>query len=154
MAKQIKTSITINASKEKIWKILTDFENYPEWNSFIKSVTGEVKVGKQIKIKLQGMTFKPIILIFNENSELKWLGRLWFKGIFDGEHKFKLTDNGNGTTNFEQSEIFSGILVKLFSKSLDKDTKNGFEQMNKELKLHAEKTLSTTMAIINTGFSV
>ena len=139
MAKQIKTSITINASKEKIWKILTDFENYPEWNSFIKSVTGEVKVGKQIKIKLQGMTFKPIILIFNENSELKWLGRLWFKGIFDGEHKFKLTDNGNGTTNFEQSEIFSGILVKLFSKSLDKDTKNGFEQMNKELKLHAEK---------------
>ncbi|PWG06919.1 SRPBCC domain-containing protein [Polaribacter aquimarinus] len=139
MAKQIKTSITINASKEKIWKILTDFKNYPEWNSFIKSVTGEVKVGKQIKIKLQGMTFKPIILIFNENSELKWLGRLWFKGIFDGEHKFKLTDNGNGTTNFEQSEIFSGILVKLFAKSLDKDTKNGFEQMNKELKLHAEK---------------
>ena len=139
MAKQIKTSITINASKEKIWKILTDFENYPEWNSFIKSVTGEVKVGNQIKIKLQGMTFKPIVLTFNENAELKWLGHLWFKGLFDGEHKFKLTDNGNGTTNFEQNENFSGILVKLFAKSLDKDTKNGFEQMNRELKLRAEK---------------
>ncbi len=139
MTKQIKTSITINASKEKIWKILTDFENYPEWNSFIKSVTGEVKVGNQIKIKLQGMTFKPIVLNFKENTELKWLGLLWFKGLFDGEHKFKLTDNGNGTTNFEQSENFSGILVKLFSKSLDKDTKNGFEQMNRELKLRAEK---------------
>ncbi len=139
MTKQIKTSITINASKEKIWEILTDFENYPEWNSFIKSVTGEVKVGNQIKIKLQGMTFKPIVLNFKENTELKWLGLLWFKGLFDGEHKFKLTDNGNGTTNFEQSENFSGILVKLFSKSLDKDTKNGFEQMNRELKLRAEK---------------
>lgn len=139
MAKQIKTSIIINASKEKIWKILTDFESYPEWNSFIKSVTGEVKVGNQIKIKLQGMTFKPNVLTFNENTELKWLGYLWFKGLFDGEHKFKLTDNGNGTTNFEQSENFSGILVKLFSKSLDKDTKNGFEQMNNELKLRAEK---------------
>ena len=139
MAKQIKTSITINASKEKIWKILTDFENYPECNSFIKSVTGEVKVGNQIKIKLQGMTFKPIVLTFNENAELKWLGHLWFKGLFDGEHKFKLTDNGNGTTNFEQNENFSGILVKLFAKSLDKDTKNGFEQMNRELKLRAEK---------------
>ena len=139
MAKQIKTSITINASKEKIWKILTNFENYPEWNSFIKSVTGEVKVGNQIKIKLQGMTFKPIVLTFNENAELKWLGHLWFKGLFDGEHKFKLTDNGNGTTNFEQNENFSGILVKLFAKSLDKDTKYGFEQMNRELKLRAEK---------------
>lgn len=139
MAKQIKTSITINASKEKIWKILTDFENYPEWNSFIKSVTGEVKVGNQIQIKLQGMTFKPIVLTFKENTELKWLGHLWFKGLFDGEHKFKLIDNGNGTTKFEQSENFSGILVKLFSKSLDNDTKKGFEQMNKELKLRAEK---------------
>ena len=139
MAKQIETSITINASKEKIWKILTDFEKYPEWNSFIKSVTGEVKVGNQIQIKLQGMTFKPIVLTLKENTELKWLGHLWFKGLFDGEHKFKLTDNGNGTTNFEQSENFSGIFVKLFAKSLDKDTKIGFEQMNKELKLLAEK---------------
>ena len=139
MAKQINTSITINASKEKIWKTLTDFEKYPEWNSFIKSVTGEVKVGNQIQIKLQGMTFKPIVLTFKENTELKWLGHLWFKGLFDGEHKFKLNDNGNGTTNFEQSENFSGILVKLFAKSLDKDTKNGFEQMNLELKLRAEK---------------
>jgi len=139
MAKQIKTSITINASKKKIWKILTDFENYSEWNSFIKSVTGEVKVGNQIKVKLQGMTFKPVVLTFNKNTELKWLGHLWFKGLFDGEHKFKLTENENGTTKFEQNENFSGILVKLFSKSLDKDTKMGFEQMNEELKLRAEK---------------
>jgi hypothetical protein len=139
MAKQIKTSITINASKERIWKILTEFESYHKWNSFIKSVSGEVKVGNRIQIKLQGMTFKPIVLTLKENRELKWLGHLWFKGLFDGEHKFYLTSNQNGTTDFEQSEYFSGILVKLFSKSLDKDTKIGFEQMNKELKLRAEK---------------
>lgn len=139
MTKQIKTSITINASREKIWQILLDFDNYPKWNSFIKSVSGDVKVGNRIQIKLQGMTFKPVILNLNKNTELKWLGHLWFKGLFDGEHKFYLTDNGNGTTNFEQSENFSGILVNLFSKRLDQDTKKGFEQMNKELKLRAEK---------------
>lgn len=139
MAKQIKTSITIKASKERIWKILTDFESYHKWNSFIKSVSGEVKVGNRIQIKLQGMTFKPIVLTLKENRELKWLGHLWFKGLFDGEHKFYLTANQNGTTDFEQSEYFSGILVKFFSKSLDKDIKMGFEQMNEELKLRAEK---------------
>ena len=86
------------------------------------------------------MTFKPALLTLNKNAEIKWLGHLWFKGLFDGAHKFKLTDNKNGTTNFEQSENFTGILVKLFSKSLDKDTKNGFEQMNKELKIRVENT--------------
>ena len=138
MAKQIKTSITIEATKEKVWQILTDFDNYPNWNSFIKSVSGDVKAGNRIQIKLQEMTFRPVVLTMHENTELKWLGHLWFKGLFDGEHKFKLTDNGNGTINFEQSENFSGILVKLFSKRLDKDTKNGFEQMNRELKLRTE----------------
>ena len=138
MTKQIKTSITINASKEKVWQILTDFSAYPEWYPFIKSINGEVKVGNCIQIKLPEMTFKPTVLTYTKNTELKWLGHLWFKGLFDGEHKFYISDNGDGTTNFEQSEIFKGVLVKLFSKKLDKDTKKGFQQMNRELKLRAE----------------
>ena len=138
MVKQITTSITINASKEKVWNVLMDFENYSKWNSFIKVISGEIKVGNRIHVELSGMTFNPIIKAFDKNLELKWLGSLWFKGLFDGEHKFKLTDNGNGTTYFEQSENFSGILVRLFSKSLDTNTKANFEQMNKELKLRVE----------------
>ncbi|PKG41568.1 SRPBCC domain-containing protein [Psychroflexus sp. MES1-P1E] len=139
MTKQIKTSITINASRQKTWEILTDFEKYSDWNSFIKSVSGEVIVGNRIKVKLQGMIFKPVVMTFKENIEFKWLGHLLYKGLFDGEHRFYLTDNEDGSVNFEQSENFSGILVNLFSKSLDKNTRNGFEQMNKELKVLAEK---------------
>jgi len=139
MKKEIRTSVLINAEPEKVWQILTDFENYPQWNSFVKSVSGEVKEGNRIKVKLPGMTFNPIVLKFERNSEFRWLGHLWVKGLFDGEHKFRLTENSDGTTCFEQSESFSGILVKCFSRSLDRDTKNGFEKMNEELKLQAEK---------------
>lgn len=139
MTKHIQTSVTINASKEKVWEILMNFENYPKWNSFIKSVSGEVEVGKFIHVKLKGMTFKPIILTLDKNKEFKWLGHLWFKGMFDGEHKFHLVDNGDGTTTFEHSEHFNGLLVGLFSKILDRDVKKGFEQMNADLKLYTEK---------------
>ena len=34
----------------------------------------------------KGMTFKPKILTFETNKELKWLGYLFFEGLFDGEH--------------------------------------------------------------------
>ena len=138
MAKQIKTSININASREIIWKILTDFEKYPEWNPFITSLTGNVIVGNRIKIKLQNMVFKPKVLIFNKNSELKWLGHFGFKGLFDGEHKFYLSDNDDGSIHFEHSEKFSGILVPLFWKKLNSETRKGFEQMNEKLKEMAE----------------
>lgn len=139
MAKEIKTEILINATPEKVWSILTNFENYPNWNPFIKSIKGDVKVGNKITVRIEppeakGMTFKPKILKSETNKELSWLGHLFFAGLFDGEHKFELIDNRNGTTTFKQSEKFKGILVPSFKKQLDNNTKKGFEEMNRKLK--------------------
>jgi hypothetical protein len=64
------------------------------------------------------MTFKPEVLIFRENSELKWLGHPFFKGLFDGEHRFLLTEDEGGTVHFEQTEKFTGLLVSIVPKSL------------------------------------
>ena len=144
MAKEIKTEILINATPEKVWSILTDFDNYPNWNPFIKSIKGDVKVGNKITVRIEppeakGMTFKPKVLSFDQNKEFRWIGKLLFKGLFDGEHKFELIDNGNGTTTFRQSEKFKGIFVPLFKKQLDNNTKNGFEEMNNKLKELAEQ---------------
>jgi hypothetical protein len=139
MTKEITTEIIIHASPEKVWAILTDFKAYPNWNPFIKSVDGDVHVGNKIKVRLDGMVFKPKVLAFETNKEIRWIGRLLFPGLFDGEHTFLLIDNGDGTTSFIQRETFNGILVPLFHKKLDTDTKAGFEAMNKKLKVEAEK---------------
>jgi hypothetical protein len=143
MAKQISTEIVINATPQKIWAILTDFDNYPHWNPFIKSITGLVAVGNTITARIeppeaQGMTFRPKVLAFEANKEFRWRGKLFISGLFDGEHIFQLTDNGNGTTTFHQSELFYGILVPLFKKMLDINTLNGFNRMNQQLKKRAE----------------
>lgn len=136
---KISTSIKINASPSTVWQIFTAFDKYPDWNPFIKSITGTVQVGNKIKVVLPGATFKPKVLKIEKNTELKWLGSLLFKGIFDGAHRIHISDNGDGTVNFEQSETFSGILVTLFKKSLNQNTKPGFEIMNLKLKELAEK---------------
>jgi len=142
--KELKTEILINTTPQKVWAILVDFQNYHEWNPFIKSITGNVLVGSKITVRLEppeanGMTFKPKVLVFEMNKELRWLGNLLFPGLFDGEHKFELVDNGNGTTTFKQSEKFKGILVPLFKKMLDINTINGFNLMNQKLKELAEQ---------------
>jgi hypothetical protein len=144
MSKLIKTEILINSSPKKIWTILEKFEDYPNWNPFVKSIKGNVKVGNKIEVTItppdsKSMTFKPKVLTNELHKELSWLGTLLFTGIFDGEHKFELVDNENGTSTFIQSENFKGILVPLFAKSLDNKTKRGFETMNQKLKELAEK---------------
>ena len=143
MTVEIFTEILIEAQPKKVWEILTDFENYPEWNSFVKSIEGNIKVGNTISVRIEppngnGLTFKPVVVAYDVQKELRWLGKFFIKGVFDGEHQFKLIDNKNGTTTFIQSETFTGILVSLFKNNLN-NTKIGFEQMNLELKELAER---------------
>ncbi|PCJ66496.1 MAG: polyketide cyclase [Bacteroidetes bacterium] len=138
MQKEIKTTILINARPSQVWAVLTDFKKYPDWNPFVKMLKGEVKVGSTIEVNLQGMRFKPEVLTYLENEEFRWKGKLWIKGIFDGEHIFSLKENQDGTTTFEHREKFNGILVRALSKKLDTETKSGFKAMNIALKERVE----------------
>jgi hypothetical protein len=141
--KIIYSSIVINASPAKVWAVLMNFDAYPKWNPFIKSITGEPIVGKHITAHLcppgqKGMTFKPRLLQNRANREFRWIGSLIVPYLFDGEHTFLLDDNGDGTTTFHHFERFRGILVPLIAKMLDVNTLQGFELMNAKLKERVE----------------
>ncbi len=147
MAKEIKTIIEIQASPEKVWAILMNFEAYPSWNPFIKSITGSPTVGRKIKVRIEppgakGMTFTPTITECKDQKIFQWLGHLGIPGLFDGAHRFELQEQGDGSTKFIHSEKFKGILVPLFKKMLDENTLMGFKAMNEALKeLAEEKTV-------------
>lgn len=141
--KEIRSEIVIAATPMTVWGVLTDFEKYGQWNPFIHSIKGEVVEGQRIKASIQppgasGMTFTPVLLSVKPGKELRWLGKLFVKGLFDGEHIFELYTNTDGSTTFVQREQFSGILVPLFKKMLEVNTLAGFEAMNKKLKQVAE----------------
>ena len=142
--KEIKTSILIKASPTAIWRVLLDFENYPKWNPFIKSISGIPEAGTKIKIKIhppgqREMTFKPRLLKVKENKELLWIGHLIFPGLFDSEHAFVIESIDGSRINFRQEETFSGIFVPVFWKSLYQHTRAGFIEMNQALKMRVEK---------------
>lgn len=144
MAKKINTEILINATPARVWSILTDFEQYPAWNPFIPSITGELITGSKLLVNIRPpgkkyMRLTPTVLTCDVNKELSWLGHVFFKGILDGEHKFNLLDQGNGTTIFSQSEIFSGVLLPIFWKQFKDSTIKGFEEMNTRLKELSEQ---------------
>lgn len=143
MKKEISTEIMINASPEKIWRILSDFNAYSSWNPFIKWVKGDVAVGNKISVRIEppgakAMVFNPKVLVYEPNKEIRWLGHFLLRGIFDGEHSFKIIDHADGTSTFQQAEKFKGILVSLLAKQLDINTKQGFNEMNQKLKQLAE----------------
>jgi hypothetical protein len=144
MAKELQTTIEINASAQKTWAALTDFSHYSEWNPFIRSIHGQAKQGEQLEILIHppgssGMKFRPIILVLQPEHELRWLGRLLLPGIFDGEHQFIIQPIGESRTRLIHREVFSGILVPLLWRNLDTQTRQGFEEMNLALKNLVER---------------
>lgn len=141
--KNLHTEIEIKAPASKVWEILMDFEKYPEWNPFIKSIKGDPTEGGRLEISLQlpeskAMKFKPRVLASKANSEFRWLGHLIIPGLFDGEHKFRLKEKEGGTTKFVQCEDFKGFLLPLFWKKINTKTLQAFGQMNTALKERAE----------------
>jgi hypothetical protein len=129
--KELRTEIEINAPPERVWQLLTDFANYPQWNPFIRRASGEIRKGAQLQVHLRpsgakGMTFRPKVLKAEPNRELRWLGHFLIPGLFDGEHIFTIEPLEARRVRFVQREIFTGI------------TRRGFEEMNLALKLRAE----------------
>ena len=143
MKKQLRTEIEINASSEKVWRILTDFADYPNWNPFIKSIKGKPEIGERLEVFIQptgakGMTFKPTLLAVEKEKELRWRGKFFVPGIFDGEHIFQIETLNEKRVKFIHSENFKGLLVGFLAKSLDTGTLRGFREMNEALKRLAE----------------
>jgi len=142
--KELRSEIEIQASAERVWQLLTDFPSFPQWNPFIRKASGAIRVGERLEVSIQpsgasGMTFRPTVLKAEPNRELRWLGHLLISGLFDGEHSFTIEPLGASRVRFTQREVFTGLLVPLFARGLDTDTRRGFEEMNQALKSKAEQ---------------
>jgi len=86
------------------------------------------------------MRFRPIAKVVVPNRELRWLGRLGLPRLFDGEHIFQIEPLGSTRARFIQRERFRGLLVPLMARSLNRDARRGFEEMNQALRARVNAT--------------
>ena len=142
MNKRITTEIIINAPKEKVWNILTDFDAYPQWNPFILSVKGKAVKGERLTNTLRNgnktVVFKPKVLNVVPNQYLGWLGSLGIKGLFDGYHYFEIEALSPTQVKLKHGEEFSGLLSTAILKKIAEATRQNFIRMNQALKERAE----------------
>jgi hypothetical protein len=87
----------------------------------------------------RGVTLRPTVVEATPGHRLRWRGRFGIPGIFDAEHVFTITPRGGGGVRLAQDETFTGALVPLMARSLDRHTRPAFEAMNTALKHRAEQ---------------
>lgn len=139
------TSIEIQTSKETVFKVLCDLENYPHWHPSIKSIHGNMIKGqwliayfgkgkRSVKIPLE-------LSVLEKNSTLEWQGSLFKQGrarkIFLVRHAFYIEELNTGSIKFTNEEEFSSVL-SLLVKRMEEKFISGYQQVNQALKNHCE----------------
>lgn len=141
---EIRHEIEINATTEKVWSVIVDFDNYKNWNTQLTYLGGEVKPNGKLHLKLAAegsapYEFKPDISYWEDRKRFAWIAKTGIKRVFDGEHFFELQDLGNGKTLLINREEYRGILSLLFKQlPMMKSAPRGFEKMNFEFKNYVE----------------
>ncbi|MCA9599492.1 MAG: SRPBCC domain-containing protein [Myxococcales bacterium] len=138
---EIRTEVEIAAPIDRVWDVLTDFSRYGDWNPFMNSVEGALEEGERLRVVLttadgSEWTVRPRLLRVVQNAELRWQTRMFFRGLFDGEHYFTLAEK-NGGTLLVQAETFTGLLLGAMSRTVTERAR-GFVGMNQALKKRVE----------------
>ena len=130
--------IAIDATPERIWSLLTDAASFPAWNSTVTSIGGTIALGQRLALRVPAApdrVFKPRVIAFEPSSYMVWKDGLapFFKGV----RTYRLVSRRDGATDFEMSEVLSGLMLPLAKKSLP-DFGPSFEAYAMDLKRAAE----------------
>jgi hypothetical protein len=132
-----RVDVTIHATPQRVWNILTDAEGFPRWNSTVSEVKGRIAEGQKLQVRVPGYsrTLTPTISAVVDNAQMTWTGGM--APLFKGVRTFVLTPRPDGDTDFSMEERFSGLLVSLME---GPDFGPIFERYANDLKHEAERT--------------
>jgi hypothetical protein len=137
-AKVFATKISIKATPEKIWGILTDAPAWPSWNTTITKVDGSIALGNKVTLytkKTAGRAFPVKVAQFEAPKRMVWSGGMPL-GLFKGERVYELTPKG-GEIEFFMREEYTGLMAPMIVKSIP-DLQPDFEEFAQCLKARAE----------------
>jgi hypothetical protein len=121
VAVTIHTEHDLQASPESVWKVLTDFDRFPEWNPLHRRIDlkGPFAAGTTVAISLQMDAFKSrhnaeLVVVDQSRREFGWLAQAGLvPGLVVVRRTFRVDPREGGGSRLVQDEIDSGLAVPL-----------------------------------------
>lgn len=135
----VTVSIDIAAAPERIWALLTDAAGFPQWNSTVTGIEGQIEPGARlaIRVPISPRVFTPRVTVFEPNRRMVWQDGAapMFQGLRD--YTVARTDAGS---SFTMTETFSGVMLPLIAGGLP-DFVPVFTQYAADLKRAVEQSV-------------
>lgn len=130
-------TITIKAGSEKVWAVMTNINNWANWQTDISKpkLNGELKPETTFDWKTGGAKIHSELHTVKPFKNFGWTGKTF--GMF-AIHNWTLTE-ANGQTKVSVEESMEGFLAKLLKKSFNKNLEKGMQNWLDLLKKECEK---------------
>ena len=135
---------TIHATPDTIWRILTDADGYPSWNTTVTRVEGRIALDEKVTLHVKvapGRAFPVKVVAFDAPKRMVWHGGMPL-GLFMGERIYELRAMGTmgaSGVEFTMREDYTGLLAPLITKSIP-DLQPAFDEFAACLKARAERS--------------
>ena len=137
--------INIEASKEEVWSVITDFENYDKWNSVLKMQgNNNLELGKTFDVIIfekdgsKADSFQAIAINKTKYQSFSASQTILTKYFFRATHHFIIKELSKNEVVFIQGWELEGVIGYLFEGMII-DVLELFKNMNLELKAEVEK---------------
>jgi hypothetical protein len=132
-----KAEIEVGAPPQIVWEVLTRFENWPNWNSDVKSMSfpGPLAPGTQFRWKAGPGTILSTLDRIEPPRYISWRGRTL---TIDAYHEWWLEARRNGTF-VRTEERFYGLLARLLRRMLQRTLDKAFADALERLKRESER---------------
>ena len=129
--------ITIAASSEKVWEVLTNINNWGNWQIEISKprLNGDLKPNSTFDWKSGGVKIHSTLHAVTPFNEIGWTGKTF--GMF-AIHNWTINEKGEKTV-VSVEESLEGFLAKILSKTFNKSLEKGMQTWLDLLKQECEK---------------
>jgi len=137
--RELRAEIHISAPIEQVWRVLTDFDHWKDWNPMVNQASGTASVPSKLKLTMRGldskdaMKYEPIVLEVEPPKYLRWRATMMSGFMFTNDRVFELQEENGGTEVINREE-FSGLMVPLFWNKMNQFVVPMLEKMNNALK--------------------
>jgi uncharacterized protein YndB with AHSA1/START domain len=130
-------SITINATSEKVWKVLTNINQWAAWQTDITKpkLNGQLKPNTTFDWKTGGAKIHSTLHTVEPFQQFGWTGTTFGMTAI---HNWTLAQE-NGQTKVSVEESMEGFFAKLLKKSFNKNLEKGMQNWLELLKRESEK---------------
>ena len=134
--------VTIEAPVGTVWRVLTDFDRYGEWNPFTPSVKAELTMGARVDMRVNMGTFRlkqtETICGLEPPRRLAWRTTIGARWLLHAVREQRLEVLSDATCRYATQDEFKGVLMPLVILLTGGFVRRGFNAVAVALKRRAE----------------